>query len=538
LTTEFLDNYPQSSSTVEALTIGSQLAAADADTAAAAGYLVRLSEETLSEQTRQDATREAEEYLPKLTAAELTDLTHAYPRSALRPYMSFLLTKKLLMAGNEEEAGRAVQDLRDVFPEGEWVEKSEQLLVAVGTMPMGPGQHLPAAQIIPTQVGILCPLTGRFAVLGNAFYEGALLALAEINNRGEQQFELKVEDTAGDPVAAALAARRFATEQGSIAIVGAMMSDPTVAAALVADVYGIPLVSPTATNARIWEIGPGIFQTNLTGYYEVDLLAQLTTQLLLKERFAILYPSTPEGTGSYQGFAEAVRGYGGTVVGVASFSPEATDFRDAILELIPARPEVVFIHASVDQMILLGPQLDFYKMRALVLGLSNWNSPRLFRAVGAGLEQALFPSDTALFPADWTHQFHAAWQPEHAPPEATPVALKAYQATMLILDSLVSEEIETRGALMAALRQRLEVHQLDAAGPEAYANVVRMHHNGEIVPFPSEMFTATWVARVDTSAATATSDSLTITPGPQSPYLPGEGVDDEAGDADTGSSGT
>ena len=537
LTVEFLEKYPQSSWTVEVLTLGTELAAADTDTAAAASYLVRLSEEASDEQTRQDATEGAQEYLERLTAEELTNLTYNYPRSELRPYMSFLLTERLMATGRREEAGLAVQDLRDVFPENEWLERSEQLLATYGAFPAGAGIHLSAAQTIPDQVGVLCPLTGRFAVLGNAFYEGALLALADINNQSVRQFELKVEDTAGDPVAAALAARRLATEQGSIAILGAMMSDPTVAAALVADVYGIPLISPTATNERIWEVGPGVFQTNLTGFYEVGLLAQLATQLLLKNRFAVLYPSTPEGIGSYQGFADAVRSYGGSVVGAASFSPETTDFRKSILELIPTRPEVVFIHASVDQMILLGPQLDFYKMSSLVMGLSNWNSTRLFQAVGAGLERAIFPSDTALFPAEWAQQFHAAWHPEHAPPEATPVALKAYQATMLILDTLAREEIETRRALAMSLRQRLEIHQLDAAGPEAYAKVVRIHQNGEVVPFPADMFTDTWQAKADTLTPTAAVDSLT-TPGAQESPPPGEGVEDKAGEVDTGTSGT
>ena len=41
----------------------------------------------------------------------------------------------------------------------------------------GSGRFLVAGQVLPERVGLVCPLTGRYAVLGNAFYEAALMAL-------------------------------------------------------------------------------------------------------------------------------------------------------------------------------------------------------------------------------------------------------------------------------------------------------------------------------------------------------------------------
>jgi branched-chain amino acid transport system substrate-binding protein len=348
--------------------------------------------------------------------------------------------------------------------------------------------------------------------LGNAFYDGALLAVERMNSLGSQQFQLKVEDTEGDPVIAAVGARRLAGESGAIAILGSLLSSSTVSAAVVCDIYGVPLISPTATNERIWELGPDIFQTNLTGRYEASLLAQLATQVLLKKRFAVLYPDTREGASQFQIFAEEVRSFGGEVVGGASFASEATDFRLPILEVKKNRPEVVFIPASVDQMILLGPQLDFYGLGALVMGLSNWNSPKLRREVGSIMERAIFPSDAATLPAEWTEQFESDWRPQHLPPDATPVALKAYQATMLVLDTLAREGVERRGDLATALRQRLEVGRVQVENLEVFSRGLRMFSNGRTVPFPVELFAATWPGPAHLTA-TASTDSLTVPAG-------------------------
>ena len=83
---------------------------------------------------------------------------------------------------------------------------------------------------------------------------------------------------------------------------------------------------------------------------------------------------------------------------------------------------MIFTPATVDQMVLLGPQLDFYRAGALVMGLSAWNSEKLLERAGTVLERAVFPSDLALFPEHWTDEFNAAWQGENYPREATILA--------------------------------------------------------------------------------------------------------------------
>jgi branched-chain amino acid transport system substrate-binding protein len=506
LVDEFRGRYAASDRAPEVLSLGAGLAAARGDTLAAADLAMAAHDRLPAGDERGSAADRAGLFLERLSADGLSGLFAGHGQSDLRPYVGYLRVRALQAEGRPAEAELALDELRAAAPGSEWLGSAEQLLAEPGAVREGAGPRGPSGPVTPTRVGILCPLTGRYAVLGNAFYDGALLALQKVNSLGWRQYELVVEDTGGDPVGGALAARKLIRESGVIALVGSLLSSATAAAAVVADAHGVPLVSPTATNERIWELGGGIFQTNLTRMFEARVLARLTGRVLLKRRFAVLYPDTRDGARNYQIFADEVRQLGGEIVGAAAFAPDNTDFRGPLQEIRATRPEVVYIDASVDQMVLIGPQLDFYRLGALVVGPSSWDSPKLLSQAGGIMERTLFPSETALFPPSWTRDFTASWHPEHLPDEATPLALKAFQATRLVLDALSREGIGQRADLARALRARLDDTEFEAHGPEAFAGLVRMFEGEEIVDFPADLYAATWAEPTEPEGGSAGPD--------------------------------
>lgn len=509
LTDEMLAEHPDSPLVESALQRGAALAAAAADTARAADYLIRYHDLDPVRGLRADGTPRAAVYLETLEPETLDHLLGEHPATSLRSYILYLQLDALLSRGDTDAADRVLARIESEVAEDRWTEAAAEL--AGGMRPSAGQARRYSGPVRIDQVGVLCPLTGRFAVLGNAFYEAALLATDEANREHGSAYTLVVEDTAGDPVAAALAARRLCGELGSMAILGAMMSDPTAAAALVTDAYGVPLVSPTATNDRIWELGKAVFQTNLTGLYEVRLLAQLASRVLLKKDYGLLYPDDPQGRRHAEVFRDEILGLGGRVVAEAAFDPQGTDFRAPILELRARRPEVLFVPASVDQMIMLGPQLDFYHMGSLVMGLSPWNSEKLAERSDTVLERAIFPDDFPLFPPRWSAEFDAGWDDEVYPREATALALKAYQATRMLLDTMAASAAGSRSELSAALVHRLANQDFQAEGPLSFGPTVRMFLDQRIVPFPADRYDESWLltegASID-SLGTAAADSL------------------------------
>jgi ABC-type branched-subunit amino acid transport system substrate-binding protein len=507
LVAEFLAEQPESPYLPEVLAMGADLAVMAGDTLAGADALIRLHGTAAAPLSRDEIVGRLDTYLPALGAAELTELSGAHGGGQLGTYLGYHEVRALLLAGRAAAAANVVAGLRGRAPDDPWTRRAIELLAAPPSV--WAAERL-AGGVGPGPVGVICPLTGRYAVFGNAFADGAQLALDHVEAltrdtvRVALPLELRIEDSEGDPVAAALAARRLCDAGGCVAMIGALLSDPTATVALVCDRYGVPLVSPTATHDRLAELGEWVFQTNQTDVFETEVLTQLAVRVLLKRRFAVLHPADNEGERSAERFAAAVTAWGGEVVARAAFPLEATDFREPIGVIRRARPEVVYVPATVDQMVLLGPQLDFYRAGALVLGPSEWNSARLLEEASTVMQRALFVSDTALFPAGWTTAFEADWNSAAYPPDATALALRSYQATRSVLESLLApDQPRSRPAQLGAdQRHRLTARAFEAEGPEAIARTVAMIEGEEIVAFPADIFRDTWqlVALADSAS--------------------------------------
>ncbi|MBT7311348.1 ABC transporter substrate-binding protein, partial [bacterium] len=364
-----------------------------------------------------------------------------------------------------------------------------------------------------TRIAVLCPTTGKYTVLGNAFYDGAKLARQKAEEKGWRQYNLSVHDTGGDPVLATLEIRELLNNDNPIAVIGGLLSGTTASVAIVSDQYGVPLISPTATNDRINEIGPMVFQPNLTGMFESRLLARVAVDLLLKTRIAILHPDNPEGLRRVQAFADEVKNLGGEIVASVSYGANVTDFRNEMDQISEKMPQVIFVPASVDEMMMIGPQLDFYRTGALVLGPSQWNSVKLASEIGNVLERALFPSDTALYLGEWVTDFEDSFERGDLPMEAIIVAKKAYLATMLVLDSIGEGGFSEPGELATDLQNRLN-NRLDMEmDVDTIESSLRMFAGGEIVKFPTDRYEGAFaVADSLSDSLKVVSDSLLVLP--------------------------
>ena len=490
LTDEFLTDFPGSSLLDQRLLRGGEIALATGDTLLAAGYLVQHFNRDPERASRSDGEPRAAEVFQAIAPDQLDRFLDIEEGGPIWPYLAFLQVRNRLELG-DYRAAEAVGDRMAVLDgDNMWLGRARDLLN--GQSPQQMVFQRPSGPVNINRIGVLAPLTGRYAVLGNAFVDACLMALEKGNAESGRQFELLVEDSGGDPVGSALAARRLCAEDGCVVLFGPMMSDPTASAAVVADLYGVPLVSPTATNDRIWQLGDRIFQTNLTDFYEVRLLAQLGTTILLKERYGIIHPEDDEGRRTADVFAAEVEEMGGQVVARASFPPQGTDFREAILKLKEKRPEVIFAPGSVDQMVMLGPQLDFYRAGALIMGLSNWNSTKLVNRAGTQLERAIFASNQALIPPQWTAEFDGTWDDESYPGEAKPLARTAYQSLRMLLDTMANSGATNRPQLAESLKRRLANRSFEAEGPDSYAPVVRVFRDKRVLSFPSALFVDGW----------------------------------------------
>jgi branched-chain amino acid transport system substrate-binding protein len=242
------------------------------------------------------------------------------------------------------------------------------------------------------RIGFLCPLEGRFSPLGDAFLRGASLALKEARRRGMKNIELIVGDTRASALVARSTALRLINDIDVIAIVGAILSSPTITVAQIAEYHGVVLLSPVATEQGIGDIGDWVFQMVADEEVEIISLARLALGELHLTRIAFLSVDDLNSRNMELLFRGEVERLGGEVVASEFYPAGSTDFREYIVRIRSAAPEALFIPSDAEDLILILPQLSFYEFGVQLLGTSAWNSSSLHKTAGRDMEGAIFPA--------------------------------------------------------------------------------------------------------------------------------------------------
>ncbi len=215
---------------------------------------------------------------------------------------------------------------------------------------------LPDLEYTSGVIGVVLPLSGRFADYGEKSLKGILLAARifdaspgetasgkPVMSRGlgdppeetkhEGGLRLVIRDSEGSPEAAALAIESLAAEEGLMAIIGPLLGDSSEAAAPIADELGIPLLALTSRE-EVPQSRSYVFRLRTSPRDEIRTLVDYASKELGAQRYAILYPKDNYGRGMRNHFWEAVSEQGGTVVASSGYEPDATDFATPIRSMI------------------------------------------------------------------------------------------------------------------------------------------------------------------------------------------------------------
>ena len=223
-------------------------------------------------------------------------------------------------------------------------------------------------------IGIPMPLSGSRSYAGEELLAGIQMA----NDRMGKPFELRIVDTGqrrlvgGRGSSASIpqgdgssllrtvsAVQSLARDQNVVAIIGPVFSPACVAASVVAEAAGIPLIAPLAQQSGLDTLGRHIFQLNVVPEVQGRALAEYATLVLGLGNLAVLAPLTEYGWNFHRAFVKLAESNGGDVVHSDWYVPEeTTDFknqfealRQAGFRLMPS-PDPVDTVAVLDSLSL------------------------------------------------------------------------------------------------------------------------------------------------------------------------------------------
>lgn len=201
-----------------------------------------------------------------------------------------------------------------------------------------------AALAAEVKIGLMCPLTGKWASEGQDMKNIVTLLVDGVNKSGGvggNTISLIVEDDAGDPRSAALAAQKLASA-GVVAIIGTYGSAVTEASQNIINEAGLVQIATGSTSVRLTEKGMKHFFRTCP---RDDAQGQAASKVITDGGYkavALLHDNSSYAKGLAQETRDALKKTGVKVVFFEALTPGERDYTAILTKLRSAEPDLVF----------------------------------------------------------------------------------------------------------------------------------------------------------------------------------------------------
>jgi branched-chain amino acid transport system substrate-binding protein len=193
------------------------------------------------------------------------------------------------------------------------------------------------------KLGYVGPMTGDYAAFGTDISRGVELAVKYHGPVKGFDVEVVIEDTQGTPEQGAAVANKFAADDKMVAVVGHTFSGSTEVAIPIYDDAGIAMMSPSATNPTLVEIGSDVFnRVAFTDAMQGQFAAEYIYNTMGIKKVAVMHDGGAYGQGLAEIMADAFEDLGGEVVAGEAITPGETDYSAPLAAIAAASPELIY----------------------------------------------------------------------------------------------------------------------------------------------------------------------------------------------------
>jgi branched-chain amino acid transport system substrate-binding protein len=227
-----------------------------------------------------------------------------------------------------------------------------------------------SAEADTVKIGSLLTTTGDLGPMGNRMANAARLAIEEINAQGGllgKQVTLLLENDNCEPAKGLERIKKLIDINGVNVIVGAMISGSSFSAGPYASRKQVPLISPSATAAKLSEQRwtKWFFRTCLRDDLQAKVLADIVMEKGFSRLATIVLDNT-YGQGLEIALVEILKdqGWNGKHVAAVRYDQKKKDYLTQLQQIKDSKPDVVFASTYADDGIIVFKQ-------ALDLGLDE-----------------------------------------------------------------------------------------------------------------------------------------------------------------------
>ena len=321
----------------------------------------------------------------------------------------------------------------------------------------GTGTTAGGGNAVPFKFGAAGSMTGQYASYGTALKAGADVAVDELNaaggvNGGQASYE--PGDDLGDPKEAVLVAQKFIDDSGILFVDGHMFSGATLAAGPKYEAAGLPMVSPSATNPDITNLGDFIWRIVMTDAAQGMGLADYAIKDLGKKKIAIIHDDNDYGKGLADAFEAQVKTAGGEVVDREQYTSGDTDFRAQLTKIKGAAPDLLFLSGYHPEGSKIAQQAKELGLDVQMLGSDGFASDELIKLAGASVEGMLISTFFDYSKQDEAVQkFVTAFKAKNNGANPDYFSACSYDVIMMVAEAAKKAGTNDRAAINDALGQ-------------------------------------------------------------------------------------
>ncbi|MBN1578589.1 MAG: ABC transporter substrate-binding protein [Chitinispirillaceae bacterium] len=337
-----------------------------------------------------------------MASEEFSELDARDIHRRLVEIMKFYEIEKLITLGQFAKAVTCADGFRQAYPRSrygvvlrEWITRAQE--AKKGTL----------------QIGLLAPISGEEEEIGKQVVQGAQLAISRLQPQNGQTVKCVVLDTRGNMMTTAQKTRELLDEHKVSVIIGPVLSQTaTVTAAMLIDKPNV-MISPTATDEGIADMGENVFQMNVTIGVLGRKIARYAIENLSIKEFVILAPRTAYGRILAASFKEELKKRNLELLAEEYYEEGANDYREQFQNIrkklltrhlerlstergtdfrgvITRRDSILysdstlavgglFIPGDAEDVVMLAPQVMFHRIRTQILGSSGWHQPKVLK---------------------------------------------------------------------------------------------------------------------------------------------------------------
>ncbi len=213
-------------------------------------------------------------------------------------------------------------------------------------------QHWAESEGERTVIGILLPLTGKYAAYGQQALQGIRLAMSR--SEFENSIVLRIQDTAGD-ANQCVGAYHQLLSQGSQWIIGPLLSSNT-QALLPYLTEDIPVIA-LANQVQLAEDSPALFIHSLAKTIQANFMARQAIKAG-KMRTVILHGYTESEYEEAAAFAQTFSNAGGEIIDVVELEEDVFDIRPALITMREATDDEALLAVLEQDLQLFSPERE------------------------------------------------------------------------------------------------------------------------------------------------------------------------------------